>query len=187
MRRFQSCIWLAALAVALPGFSQAEVRIDFYSHDFGKEFPHAFVVLKGHLDATGESVDTNLGYSSLKITPAILLGSVNGGVDEGRVPAEYIARSSEHFSMILSDEEYRAVLGVAQAWKARPQPSYNINTANCVSFISDIALALHLRGGPRKGLMRSPRSFLDAVTRDSAELIAGHVYRAPDVAIQAAR
>jgi hypothetical protein len=167
------------LAAAWPQAGQAAVEIDFYSHDFGKEFPHAFVVLKGTLDSTGEKVDTNLGYSALRVTPAILFKSVPGGVDEGVIPEEYIARSTEHFSLMLSDEEYRAVMAVEAAWKARPQPSYNINDANCVHFVSDVLLALHMKGEPRKGLMRSPHSFLDAVTADSRELIAAHVYRPP--------
>jgi hypothetical protein len=112
-----------ALLAAWPVCASAAVEIDFYSHDFGKEFPHAFVVLKGRLDATGEVVDTNLGFSALRTSPAILLKSVTGRFDEGIVPQEYIDRSTEHFSLMLSDEEYRAVMAVAAAWKARPQPS----------------------------------------------------------------
>jgi hypothetical protein len=168
------------LAVGLaPAPAAAEVQIQFYSHDFGKEFPHAFVVLKGHLDATGEAVDTNLGFSALRTSPAILVKSVTGRFDEGIVPREYIDRSLVHFALTLSDEEYRAVMAVAEAWKARPQPSYNINDANCVHFVSDVLLALHMKGEPRRGLMKSPRSFLDAVTADSQALIAAHVYRPP--------
>ena len=170
---------LLAILLAWPGLASAAVEIDFYSHDFGKEFPHAFVVLKGRLDATGEAVDTNLGFSALRTSPAILVKSVTGRFDEGIVPKEYIDRSQQHFSLILSDEEYRAVMAVAAAWKARPQPSYNINDANCVHFVSDVLLALHLKGEPRRGLMKSPRSFLDAVTADSRPLIAAHVYVPP--------
>lgn len=171
---------LAALNVlTAPAVASAAVEIKFYSHDLDQQFPHAFVVLKGTLDATGETVDTNLGYSAQQVSPAILIKSVQGRFDEGIIPAEYIARSTEHFSLMLSDEEYRTVLAVAAAWKARPQPSYNLGSANCVHFVSDVLLALHMRGEPRKGLMRSPRSFLDQVTADSAPLIAAHVYVPP--------
>ena len=173
---------LAAGCLALcltPASAAAEVQIQFYSHDFGKEFPHAFVVLKGHLDATGEPVDTNLGFSALRTSPAILVKSVTGRFDQGIVPQEYIDRSLVHFALTLSDDEYRAVMAVAAAWKARPQPSYNINDANCVHFVSDVLLALHMKGEPRRGLMKSPKSFLDAVTADSQTLIAAHVYRPP--------
>jgi hypothetical protein len=48
-----------------------------------------------------------------------------------------------------------------------------------VHFVSDVLLALHLKGEPRRGLMKSPRSFLDAVTADSRPLIAAHVYAPP--------
>jgi hypothetical protein len=170
---------VAALIAAWPALADAAVEIRVYSHDFGKEFPHAFVVLKGTLDDTGETVDTNLGYSALAVTPAILLKSVPGGVDEGIIPQTYIDRSTQHFSLMLSDEEYRAVIGVASAWNARRQPSYNINSANCVHFVSDVLLALHLNGEPRRGLMKSPRSFLEQVTAESRGLIAAHVYRPP--------
>jgi hypothetical protein len=175
-------VWFAlalGLAALWPTLASAAVEIDFYSHDFGQEFPHAFVVLKGRLDATGEAVDTNLGFSALRTSPAILVKSVTGRFDEGLVPQQYIGRSLKHFSLTLSDDEYRAVMAVAEAWKARPQPSYNINDANCVHFVSDVLLALHMNGEPRRGLMRSPRSFLDAVTADSAGLIAAHVYQPP--------
>jgi len=179
MRGHWPAVAFAALLAAWPGLADAAVEIDFYSHDFGKEFPHAFVVLKGRIDATGEVVDTNLGFSALRTSPAILVKSVTGRFDEGIVPQEYIDRSLQHFSLMLSDDEYRAVMAVAAAWKARPQPSYNINDANCVHFVSDILLALHLKGDPRRGLMKSPRSFLDAVTADSQALIASHVYSPP--------
>jgi hypothetical protein len=169
----------AALAMAWPATASAAVEIHFYSHEFGKEFPHAFVVMKGELDATGEKVATNLGYSAIRVTPAILMKSVPGEVDVDIIPDEYIGRSQEHFSLTLSDEEYRAVMGVVAAWKTRPQPSYNLNGANCVHFVSDILLALQLKGEPRKGLMKSPRSFLTAVTADSQPLILAHVYKPP--------
>jgi hypothetical protein len=169
----------AAVALLWPAASSAAVEIRVYSHEFGKEFPHAFVVLKGQLDATGEKVSTNLGYSAIRVTPAILMKSVPGEVDIGIIPDEYIARSQEHFSLTLSDEEYRAVMGVVDAWKARPQPSYNLNGSNCVHFVSDILLALNLKGEPRKGLMKSPQRFLTQVTADSAPLIAAHVYTPP--------
>jgi hypothetical protein len=170
-----AAVWTAACPLA----ASAAVEIHFYSHDFGKEFPHAFVVLQGELDETGEKVDTNLGYSALNISPAALVKSVAGRFDDGIIPQEYIDRSTEHFSLTLSDAEYRSVIAVANAWKARPQPSYNINSANCVHFVSDVLLALHMKGEPRRGLMKSPRSFLDKVTTDSRELIAAHVYQAP--------
>ena len=174
-----------ALAFGWPSLARAEVEIHFYSHEFGKEFPHAFVVMKGRLDATGEAVSTNLGYSAIRVSPAILMKSVPGEVDVDIIPDEYIGRSTEHFALTLSDEEYRAVMGVAAAWKARPQPSYNLNGANCVHFVSDILLALHLKGEPRKGLMKSPRSFLTAVTADSQPLILAHVYKPPGPAAPA--
>ena len=179
LRTWRTAVLAFFALVAWPVAASAAVEIHVYSHEFGKEFPHAFVVLKGQLDATGEKVDTNLGYSAIRVTPAILMKSVPGEVDIGIIPDEYIARSQEHFSLVLSDEEYAAVMGVVDAWKARRQPSYNLNGANCVHFVSDILLALHLKGEPRKGMMKSPHNFLTQVTADSQPLILAHVYRPP--------
>src|SRR3954471_7483439 len=100
LTRLRLIQFLAALCTLWPGLACAAVEIDFYSHDFGKEFPHAFVVLKGRLDATGEVVDTNLGFSAQRTSPAILVKSVTGRFDEGIVPQDYIDRSTEHFSLI---------------------------------------------------------------------------------------
>src|SRR6185503_8880370 len=74
----------------------AAVEIAFYSRELGgNNFPHAFVVLRGAVDATGESVDTSFGFTAHSVTPAILFGSVTGEVVvEG---PRQIARSDRQF------------------------------------------------------------------------------------------
>ncbi len=59
--------------------ARAEVTVTFYSHDFGKNFPHAFFVAKGEL-ADGKKIDTAYGFTAVNVTPGILFGSVNGHV-----------------------------------------------------------------------------------------------------------
>ena len=82
-------LWL--LALLLLGFqtpASAAVEIAFYSREMGgNNFPHAFVTLKGIVDATGEEVDTSLGFTAKTVTPAILFGSVAGEVGPLKVPA----------------------------------------------------------------------------------------------------
>lgn len=155
--KFAGCV--LALLLWLPAPAAAAVEIAFYSRELGgNNFPHAFIVLRGALDATGERVDTSLGFTAHSITPAILWGSVTGEVEiEGQ---REIDRSNRQFALTLSDERYRQVMAVVEAWRHRPQPSYNLNHANCVTFVAQLAEAAGLRVDYVQRLMKRPRSFL---------------------------
>ncbi|MGZ8347024.1 MAG: hypothetical protein ACXWUP_07945 [Allosphingosinicella sp.] len=137
----------------------AAVEIAFYSRELGgNNFPHAFVTLRGTVDATGEPVASAFGFTARAVTPAILFGSVAGEViDETE---RQIARSDRQFSLTLSDEQYRRAMAVVETWRNRPQPSYNMNRRNCVHFVAELAQAIGLRVEDADGLMKKPRSFL---------------------------
>jgi hypothetical protein len=156
------------LAAACP--AAAAVRISFHSKDFGATFPHAFIVLEGTLDSTGEPVAGNYGFTVRHlIGPSVLFGPVKGEViSEG---AAYVAGSNYHFAMTLSDDRYRAVMEVVERWRSLPQPSYLLDRRNCVSFVAEVAAVLGLAADPR-GSMRRPRAFLDRVRRDNLSAIA---------------
>lgn len=158
-RRF--CL-LALLLIGGHGPALAAVEIAFYSRELGgRNFPHAFVVLSGTLDTTGERVDARLGFTAHRVTPAILLGSVRGEtLDPGE---DQIAISTRQFALTLPDERYRAVMAVVESWRGRRQPSYNLNRANCVHFVADLARAAGLRVENMPRLMKRPRSFLEHV------------------------
>jgi hypothetical protein len=153
-------LFVLLLLAPAPGF--AAVEIAFYSRELGgNNFPHAFVVLKGTLDATGERVDTSLGFTAHSVTPALLFGSVRGEVVvEGE---RQIARSDRQFALTVTDEQYAAVLAVVERWRNLPQPSYNLNRRNCVYFVSEIAEALGLRVEIDRRMSKRPRSFLQRV------------------------
>ena len=160
-------IWLRLALVAALLFcawtpAAAAVEISFYSRELGgNNFPHAFIRLTGALDATGETVDTSLGFTAKAITPALLLGSVAGEVVvEG---PRQIARSDRQFALTLSDERFRAVMAVVERWRSRAQPSYNLNRRNCIHFVGEIAEAVGLRVVYERRLLRRPRSFLQHV------------------------
>lgn len=155
-RRF--CLpFLLLLAVHSP--AAAAVEVAFYSHEFNdNNFPHAFVVMRGTVDATGERVDTSFGFTAHSITPAILFGSVTGEV---LVQGErQIAHSQRQFALTLSDQRYQAVMAVVEHWRNLPQPSYNLNRRNCVHFVAELAAAAGLRVEQVPRLMKKPRSFL---------------------------
>ena len=153
--------WLLAVLLLLGVHAPAgaAVEIAFYSRELGgNNFPHAFIALHGTVDSTGEQVNTSYGFTAHSVTPAILFGSVTGEiVVEGE---RQMARSTRQFAMTLSDERYRAVMAVVEAWRNRPQPSYNLNHRNCVHFVAEIARTVGLRVEEAPRLMKRPRSFL---------------------------
>ncbi len=150
---------LLLIGLALP--AQAAVTITFYSHDFGSSFPHAFILLEGTPDAGGTAVSGNFGFTAKRVTPAILMGSVEGDI-ESASPA-YVANSQPHWKMTLSDGQYAQVLAVMDKWRSIPGKSYNLNHRNCVHFVADMARSLGLQVVEVKELMGKPRSFLDDV------------------------
>jgi len=160
---------LALLLLGAPAPTFAAVEIAFYSRELGgNNFPHAFIVLRGTVDATGEAVDTSLGFTARSVTPALLFGSVSGEVVvEGE---RQISRSDRQFALILTDDQYRAVLAVAERWRGLPQPSYNLNRANCVYFVSEIATAIGLRVEISQRLSKRPRTFLQGVRNLNPQL-----------------
>lgn len=163
------CLFL--LLFAWPAAVSAAVKIQFYSKDQDKNFPHAFVRLTGTLDSTGQAVDANYGFTARRISPSILLGPVAGQIVS--VSPDYVARSQMHFSLLLTDEQVAAVEGVVERWRRMPQPSYRLGSRNCVHFAAEVAGALGLYAPPDPKLMKKPKSFLAKVTRDNQALIAG--------------
>ena len=156
-------LWLAVLAaLLLSSPAAAAVEIAFYSRELGgNNFPHAFVTLRGTVDATGEAVDTSYGFTAKAVSPAILFGSVPGEVVvEG---PRQVERSTRQFALRLSDERYFTVLAVVESWRARAQPSYHMNRRNCVHFVAELAAAAGLRVEQPERLMKRPRSFLQHI------------------------
>jgi hypothetical protein len=155
---------LALLIAAAP--AAAAVEITFHSKDFGISFPHAFVVLSGTLDETGEPVEANYGFTVRHlIGPSVLFGRVQGTIES--VGDGFVEHSNRHFSMVLTDDQYREVLALVERWRALPQPSYSLDRRNCVSFVAEVATLLGLEAETR-GLMRRPRAFLDRVRERNA-------------------
>ena len=189
MRLFDFASWfralfVAILLVAVPAQARAAVEITFYSHEFGSSFPHAFITLKGTDDRTGRQIDENYGFTATHISPAILLGSVQGEV-WSRDPikeAKYIADSNRHFSFTLSSAEHDAVRATIAKWSAFKQPSYDLNRRNCVHFVADVAASLRMRAETPKGLMKKPRSYIDFLTAANRDWLLGRggtLHRAP--------
>ena len=108
---------LLMLCAGLAAPARAEVVVSFYSHDFGDRFPHAFIVMKGTLDATGEAVDANYGFTAVSVSPAILFGSVKGKVESSK--PDYIEKSDRQFDVTVDDATYGRILAKVAEWRDR--------------------------------------------------------------------
>jgi len=149
---------LLLLCAGLASPARAEVVVSFYSHDFGDRFPHAFIVMKGTVDATGEVVDSNYGFTAVSVSPAILFGSVKGKVESSE--ADYIAKSDRQFDVTVDDATYARVLAKVAEWRDREQPSYSLNKRNCVHFVMELAETVGLKVDRKSKLFKKPKSFL---------------------------
>lgn len=150
---------------ALP--AQAAVTITFWSHELGNSFPHAFFSLRGTVDATGQPVDANYGFTARSVSPAILMGTVRGRLDISK--PFYISTSDAQFSYVMTDAQYGDILALVAAWDEKTGDShYNLNDRNCVHFVQEAARRLGLVGLDHPELMKKPRSYLKAVAQANA-------------------
>jgi hypothetical protein len=173
------------LLLGLVAPARAAVTLTFYSRDmhvglFNIQFPHGFVVLSGMTDA-GVPVDANYGFTATEVTPAIMFGPVNGEII-GAKPG-YIANAHSHFSLTISDDRYQAVMELMAAWRDAPQPSYDLNGHNCMTFVKATAVAAGLDVSKASRFMREPSAFLD----DVAARNSGPYYAATSPAVSPAR
>ena len=153
------CLAVALACGASPAF--AKVKVTFFAHELGNDFPHAFIVAEGKIDATGEAVKRAIGFTPKSVSPSMLFGSVAGMMDI--ITPSYIQHSYPHFSLEIDDAAYARMLAEAERWRVAGQPNYNLNHRNCVHFVGALARALGLDAPDISGLMKRPRSYLIAV------------------------
>ncbi|HEX4304149.1 MAG TPA: hypothetical protein VHZ78_15235 [Rhizomicrobium sp.] len=166
--------FLFALVVAAAPCAAA-VTISFYSHHLGSkglwvEFPHAYVTLTGTTEVGALPVKANFGFTPPVVGPSILFGKVDGAVVSAQ--DDYIAADTPHFSLALSDKQYAAVLAVVAKWQNAPQPSYDLDTANCVIFVKAIATAVGLSVSDEAKFVRDPKGFLEDVKSRNTQFLA---------------
>jgi hypothetical protein len=158
MPRFLNSLILG-LALFVGGTSaHAEVQATFYSHDFGAYFPHAFVRLRGKIEATGQPIDTNYGFTAVSTSPALLMGSVKGMIETK--DAKYVANSNAHFTLKLSDNDYARFMALVDKWRNLPGKSYSLNSRNCVHFAMEAAALLGVAVNRKSRFFKKPRSFM---------------------------
>jgi hypothetical protein len=177
-RRLIVSIGFALLLVASP--LQAAVTLTFYSKELSDSFPHAFVDLSGTIDADRTPVAATFGFTAKHLSPAILMGNVQGVVEP--VTDGYKRSSNAHFSIRLTDDQYRAVLATVEKWRTLPGKSYNLNRRNCVFFVGDIARTVGLTVVDDPKLMKKPRSFTQSIAALNPWVSQGNPAIAPVIA-----
>lgn len=155
---------VALIALAWSGAAMAEMRIHFHSFDgsvlFGSRYPHTFIVLEGTLE-DGRRVNENFGFSARNVTPAILSGPV-----EHMVLAETektIRNTNRHFTMTISDEQYRRVIALVVSWEEAPGKFYDLEKRNCIHFVGEIARLLGMKVEYPDDMLRRPKKWLNHI------------------------
>ena len=77
--------------------------------------------------------------------------------------AGYVSRSTPHFWVEISDDEYRALRERIAAWTRPPGSDYNLNRRNCIHFVADLAQHLGLEAAATNHL--KPEVFLAETTK----------------------
>ncbi|MEM7690331.1 MAG: hypothetical protein AAF291_15040 [Pseudomonadota bacterium] len=169
LRLLKRLIILLTLAWAPPAL--AEVQIHFHSFNgsvlFGR-YPHTFIVLEGTLDATGEAVNENYGFSARRATPAVLAGPVEHMILTET--AKNIRRTNRHFSITLSDAEYVRVMKLVQSWMDAPGKFYDLENRNCIHFVGEIARLIGLKVDYPSAMLRQPKRWLNHISALNPDL-----------------
>ena len=162
---------VALAAVLLPAAAWAQVTVAFHSFNgslLGNRFPHAFVVLSGKLDDTGEVVDDNWGFTAKSVSPAILAGPVEAEIYHEK--RKYITSTNTHFTLTVSDDTYRKMKAEMIAWRDAPGKFYDLDHRNCISFVGRMAELGGLKVDYPHELMRKPKAWLNHVTAMNPQL-----------------
>ena len=159
---------MASLVASLP--ARAQVLLSFHSFNgsmMGGRYPHTFVVMEGTLEADGTPVNENYGYTSVRVSPAILSGNVDGTIHVEK--PKYIQTTNRHFTVPISDAQYRAIVDEVRAWRDAGKV-YNLDTRNCIHFVAKIAQLAGIRAEVPQNLTRRPRAWLNLIGRLNPQL-----------------
>lgn len=166
----------ALLALVWSGPALADIQIHFHSFNgsvlFGR-YPHTFIVLEGELEETGQIIDENYGFSARNVTPAILSGPV-----EHMVLAETeksIRKTNRHFTMTISDAQYRQIKQEVAAWQNAPGKYYDLEKRNCIHFVAKMASIVGLTVTVPEDMLRRPKKWLNHVTSLNPQLKAKQI------------
>ncbi|MEL7198144.1 MAG: hypothetical protein AAGL10_07495 [Pseudomonadota bacterium] len=160
-----AAISIALFALVWSGSAFAAVQIHFHSFNgsvlFGR-YPHTFIVLEGTLESTGEAVNENYGFTAKNVTPAILNGPVYHDISIEK--PKYLKKTNRHFSITLTDAQYRRIVAEMKKWKNAPGKYYSLDERNCIHFVGRMGEILGLKIDYPKKMLRRPKKWLNHIT-----------------------
>ncbi len=164
MRRILPLI-LALLSLGWTTPALAEVQLSFHSFNgsvlFGR-YPHTFIVLEGTLEETGEAVNENYGFSAKNVGPSVLNGPVEHEVMVEK--EKYLRKTNRHFTISLTDDQYRRIKAEVVAWRDAPGKYYDLDTRNCIHFVGKMAEIVGLKVEYPQKMLRRPKKWLNYIT-----------------------
>ncbi len=170
MKRFFVHI-LALIALVWSGPALADVQIHFHSFNgsvlFGR-YPHTFIVLDGELESTGEAVNENYGFTAKKVSPAILNGPVFHDISVEK--PKYLKKTNRHFTLTITDAQYRRIVAEVNAWRNAPGKYYDLDNRNCIHFVGEMAKILGLKVEYPENMLRRPKKWLNHIAAMNPQL-----------------
>lgn len=165
MNRLVACL-LSFLALVTPVSASADVLMSFHSFSgsvFSGRYPHTFIVLEGSLDATGERIKENYGFTAREVSRAVLQGPVEHMINVE--PDKYITSTKRHFTVRLSDAQYRKVKAEVERWRTAPGKYYDLDKRNCIHFVGAMAQIVGIKVDYPSEMLRKPRQWLDYLAK----------------------
>lgn len=155
---------LAALSLGWGSPALADVRLSFHSFNgsvlIGR-YPHAFIVLEGELES-GQKVSENYGFTARSVGPAVLRGPVEHDILIEQ--PKYIATTNRHFTLAITDAQYRKIVAEVKAWRDAPGRYYDLDTRNCIHFVGEMAKIAGLKVEYPQDMLRRPKKWLNFIT-----------------------
>ncbi|TNE32439.1 MAG: hypothetical protein EP350_06045 [Alphaproteobacteria bacterium] len=170
MRR-SIALLLALLSFALAPPAWADVRLSFHSFNGSVlvgRYPHTFIVLEGTLDATGEKVSENYGFTAKKVSTAILNGPVKQDISIEK--PKYITGTNRHFTLTITDTQYHRIVAEMRAWRDAPGDFYDLDRRNCIHFVGKIAEIIGLKVDYPEQMLRRPKKWLNHIVALNPQL-----------------
>lgn len=163
MGRFLATL-LAALSLGWGSPALADVRLSFHSFNGSVlvgRYPHTFIVLEGELE-NGQKVSENYGFTARSVGPAVLRGPVEHDILIEQ--PKYIATTNRHFTLNITDAQYRKIVTEVKAWREAPGKYYDLDTRNCIHFVGEMARIAGLKVEYPKDMLRRPKKWLNHIT-----------------------
>ncbi|MEE1877943.1 hypothetical protein [Altererythrobacter litoralis] len=157
-------ILLLVLAFGWASPVLADVNLSFHSFNGSVlvgRYPHAFIVLEGELE-NGQNVNENYGFTAKSVGPSVLNGPVEHDILVEK--PHYISSTNRHFTVTITDEQYRKIVAEVKAWRDAPGKYYDLETRNCIHFVGAIAKIVELKVEYPKGMLRRPKKWLNYIT-----------------------